>query len=388
MWIIVLLCSLFAFAACGELELDSSQAQPQLNAIEPLATGNDLALIPILNERQFEQPIELTQLPDDTFLVAEQRGSLTRFWLDDGELQQQSMLDLTDTVRFRGEEGLLSFALDPNLARRPYIYVYYSPNEGRMTRLSRFCLAQDLALRESELVILEIPQPYSNHNGGAIRFGPDGMLYLGVGDGGSANDPQNNGQNLSTLLGAILRIDVRSIDLETTYRIPDDNPFVGRGDARDEIFAYGLRNLWRMAFDSVSGELRVADVGQNRVEEIAVVRSGENHGWRIFEGNECFTSQSDCDALTDHTPPVATYTHDEGCSVTGGEVYRGRALPQLVGHYFFADYCSGRIWSYSPQGDTVELLQIDERIASFGVDRDGELYLLIFRGPILKLVAE
>ena len=347
-----------------------------------------LTVAPILDGYQFNQPIEMLVLPDGSFLVAEQRGSITRFVVEDGEIRQFGILDLTDAVSFGGEQGLLSMALDPTLEREPYLYVYYSPREAPVTRLSRFLLVQGTALPASEVLILEVRQPYPNHNGGAIRFGPDGMLYLGIGDGGAANDPEGHGQNLGTLLGTIIRIDVYRTDAAAPYRIPPDNPFVDIAGARPEIFAWGLRNPWRMAFDSKTGDLWVGDVGQNRVEEIAIVRSGENHGWNVFEGNECFRSNDDCEALPGAVAPVATYTHDDGCSVTGGEVYRGRTIPQLHGHYIFGDYCSGNIWSVAPDGSMELQLELDQRIVSFARDNDGEIYVLIFNGPILKLVAE
>ena len=353
-----------------------------------------LGLRPILGGHQFHQPIEMLELPDGSFLVAEQRGYITRFVEDTGEVEQFGILDLTESITFRGEQGLLSMALHPDYEDNPFLFVYYSPRGESMTRLSRFRIVQGQAFVEAELVIIEIPQPYSNHNGGAIRFGPDGMLYLGLGDGGAANDPQGHGQNRETLLGTIIRIDVNDIDTATPYRIPTDNPFLGIAGVRPEIWAYGLRNPWRMTFDPVTDLLWVADVGQDRVEEVIIVRAGENHGWNVFEGHECFRSEDDCAALTDAVRPVGSYGHDEGCSVTGGMVYRGKALPHLQGVYLFGDFCSGTIWGLRPD-DNAEtgwaretILGSDELIASFAVDDDGEVYVLVFGGPILKLVAE
>ena len=372
------------------------QAQPaaaQQQVVEQPAQSLP-TLQPILGGHQFHQPIELLELPDGSLLVAEQRGYITRFDDDDGEAKQFGTLDLTESIEFRGEQGLLSMALDPNLDHKPFLYVYYSPRGESITRLSRFRFVQGLVLPASELVIIEIPQPYSNHNGGAIRFGPDGMLYLGVGDGGAANDPHGHGQNRETLLGTIIRIDVNDIDTSTPYRIPTDNPFLGVGGVRPEIWAWGLRNPWRMAFDSETGLLWVGDVGQDRVEEIAVVQAGENHGWNVFEGDECFRGDDQCSELSDAVPPIATYGHDEGCSVTGGMVYRGEALPQLSGVYIFGDFCSGTIWGLWPD-DSEEtgwaravILETDSLIASFAVDSDGEVYVLVFGGPILKLTPE
>ena len=356
--------------------------------VEPSVGNLSLSVRPILGGYQFDFPIEMLQLADGSFLVAELRGYITRFVEEDGEIAQFGVLDLTEAVLFRGEQGLLSMALHPNLEREPYLYVYYSPRSDGVSRLSRFLLVQGAALPASELIILEVDQPYPNHNGGAVRFGPDGMLYLGFGDGGAANDPHGHGQNRETLLGTIIRIDVNEIDASTPYRIPPDNPFVGVEGVRPEIYAWGLRNPWRMAFDSETGELWVGDVGQNRREEIAIVRAGENHGWNVFEGDECFGAQEDCDALGDAVAPVATYGRDRGCSVTGGEVYRGRAIPQLNGHYIFGDYCSSNIWTITPDGSMELRLELDDRIASFAADNEGEVYVLVFNGPIFKIVAE
>lgn len=372
----------------------SAPDEPQSEAAPADAESVTVALRPILGGHQFHQPIEMLALSDGSLLVAEQRGYITRFVEDDGEVKQFGILDLTESITFRGEQGLLSMALHPDYEDNPFLFVYYSPRDESVTRLSRFRIVQGQAFVESELVIIEIPQPYSNHNGGAIRFGPDGMLYLGLGDGGAADDPQGHGQNRETLLGTIIRIDVNDTDTSTPYRIPTDNPFLGIAGVRPEIWAWGLRNPWRMAFDPATGLLWVGDVGQDRVEEIAIVQAGENHGWNVFEGDECFRSDNDCAALTDAVAPVGTYGHDEGCSVTGGMVYRGRALRHLEGVYIFGDYCSGTIWGLR-QDDSAEtgwardvILESGELIASFGVDDDGEMYVLVFGGPILKLIAE
>ena len=353
-----------------------------------------LALQPILGGYQFQQPMELLPLADGSFLIAEQRGYITRFIDDDGEVEQFGVLDLTESTSFGGEQGLLSIALHPEFESDPFLFVYYSPRGTNTSRLSRFRIVQGMSVPATELVIIEIPQPYSNHNGGAIRFGPDGMLYLGIGDGGSANDPQRNGQNRATLLGTIIRIDVNDIDTATPYRVPTDNPFLGIAEVRPEIWAYGMRNPWRMAFDPESGQLWAGDVGQNQVEEIIIVEAGDNHGWNVFEGDACFRGDEACEDLNDAVPPVATYGHDEGCSVTGGVVYRGKALPFMDGVYIFGDYCSGTIWGLWPDDSSETgwtrdvLLEVDEPIASFGVDNDGEVYVLTFNGPILKLVPE
>ena len=337
-----------------------------------------------LDGRTFEQPIELLAWPGGGLLVAEQRGGVS-LYLDDGSVR--GILDLSERAVFRGEQGLLSVALDPEFAEHPFLYVWYSPRGTNIARLSRFPVDGTLADPDRELTILEVPQPYPNHNGGALRFGPDGMLYLGIGDGGAANDPHNHGQDRSTLLGTIIRIDVRGASTQYPYRVPPDNPLLGVAGVRPEIYAWGMRNPWRMSFDPQTGALWVADVGQNRVEEVGIVAPGGNHGWNVFEGTECFGRDEDCAAL-DHIPPLAEYGHDLGCSVTGGVVYRGAELPWLQGAYLFADYCSGRVWALEQINGAWqmrELAQLDAQIASFGINAEGEVYLLAFRAPILRL---
>ena len=355
----------------------SDQTQPPTEEIE---------FVEALDGRSFEQPIELLAWPDGGLLVAEQRGGISLYRAD-GSVR--GVLDLSERVVFRGEQGLLSVALDPEFADHPYLYVWYSPRGTNLARLSRFPVEGTQANPDRELIILEVEQPFSNHNGGAVRFGPDGMLYLGIGDGGAANDPYEHGQNAQTLLGTIIRIDVRGATTQYPYRIPPDNPLLGVAGVRPEIFAWGMRNPWRMAFDSETAALWYADVGQDRVEEVGIAAPGGNHGWNVFEGTECFGRGEDCAAL-DHVPPLAEYRHDLGCSVTGGVVYRGSELPWLDGAYLFADYCSGRVWALELGGEgwaMRELAQLDAQIASFGVDADGEVYLLAFRAPILRLRA-
>ena len=353
----------------------------------------EIEFVEALDGRSFEQPIELLAWPGDGpddatggLLVAEQRGGIS-LYAADGSVR--GVLDLSEQVVFRGEQGLLSVALDPDFADHPYLYVWYSPRGTNLARLSRFPVEGTQANPSRELIILEVEQPFTNHNGGAVRFGPDGMLYLGIGDGGAANDPRGHGQNAQTLLGTIIRIDVRGASAQYPYRIPPDNPLLGVAGVRPEIFAWGMRNPWRMSFDPETGALWYADVGQDRVEEVGIAAPGGNHGWNVFEGSECFGRDEDCAAL-DHIPPLAEYRHDLGCSVTGGVVYRGAELPWLQGAYLFADFCSGRVWALEARGEgwqMRELAQLDARIASFGVDAAGEVYLLTFRAPILRLRA-
>ena len=303
-----------------------------------------MRFVEALGGRRFERPIEAVPYPGGRVLIAEQSGLVLLLNATSGE--GVTFLDLRQRVsRDSNEEGLLSVALDPEFAANGRLYAYYSVEGGsRRTRLSRFSIAGDVADPASELVILEVAQPFSNHNGGSVRFGPDGMLYLGLGDGGSGGDPMGNGQNLGTLLGAVLRLDVSEASEATPYRVPADNPFVGAAGARPEIWALGLRNPWRMAFDTATGELWLADVGQSDIEEVDIVVRGRNYGWNRLEVNDCFQPRSGCDR-SGTVAPVASYDHREGCSVSGGVVYRGAAVPELVDAYVYGDFCSGRVWA-------------------------------------------
>jgi glucose/arabinose dehydrogenase len=290
------------------------------------------------------------------------------------------------------EEGLLGLAFDPDYSRNGYFYVYYSAAGPRRTVLSRFNIRSgdsEIADPASELVLMEIDQPYSNHNGGQLAFGPDGYLYIGVGDGGSGGDPHGNGQNRNTLLGKILRIDVSNSSAGEKYRIPADNPFTGMSSTRNEIWAFGLRNPWRFSFDRETGILWAADVGQNQWEEIDIITKGANYGWNIMEGTHCFAPTSNCDR-TGLTLPVFEYEHSHGCSITGGYVYRGTTLQSLIGFYIYGDFCSGKIWAMSFNNNTVEqnILLTDSSldITSFGEDSAGNLYILSRQGGIYTFV--
>jgi glucose/arabinose dehydrogenase len=318
----------------------------------------------------------------------------------DGTLQTAPFLDIRDRVNALGsEQGLLSVAFPPDYASKGYFYVNYTDSDGD-TVVARYRLAgadtPDQADPASEQVLLRVTQPYGNHNGGQIAFGPDGFLYIGMGDGGAAGDPQNYAQRPGELLGSMLRIDVETNPDEATYLVPPDNPFVDDPDYAPETWATGVRNPWRFSFDTATDDMYMADVGQNELEEINVQPAsggGENYGWRCFEGTTEFDfSAPPCDdpAFRETlTMPVAEYSHDLGCSVTGGFVYRGEAFPALQGIYFYADYCSGRVWGLRQAGDsweTAQLLNTDYRIATFGVDEAERLYILsIGGGELLEL---
>jgi glucose/arabinose dehydrogenase len=327
----------------------------------------------------FSAPTHITHAGDGSgrFFVVEQEGTIRV--IDDGVVQETPFLDITERVDAGGERGLLSVAFPPGYADKGYFYVDYTDLNGD-TKISRFRVSDNpnIADPTSEQVILGIAQPYPNHNGGQLAFGPDGYLYIGMGDGGSGGDPENRAQNLGVLLGKILRIDVESG--ADPYAIPPDNPFVGNANARDEIWAYGLRNPWRFAFDAATGDLYIADVGQERVEEIdfqpASSNGGENYGWNIMEGDECYEAET-CDT-SGLTMPIHTYLRIGGnCSVTGGDVYRGDAYPTMQGVYIYADYCSGTFWGLQRGAngwENVELYRGNLSITSFGNDEAGNLY--------------
>ena len=332
-----------------------------------------------------------------------------------GEVTELALfLDLTKQVsESHNEEGLLGLAFDPAFQQNGLFFVYYSASGPRRSVLSRFAVSGNdasMADKDSELVILQIPQPAGNHNGGQLAFGPDGYLYVGLGDGGRGGDPFGNGQDLGTLLGSILRIDVSEASPDRPYTVPGDNPFVGTAGALGEIWAYGLRNPWRFSFDpgygdsessdsesgdSETGQLWVGDVGQNNREEIDLVKKGLNYGWNAMEGTACFSPKTKCDQ-TGLEMPVAEYGREGGCSIIGGYVYRGRLIPSLYGAYVFGDFCSGSVWGIRlPWGmlnegaEPEHLLLVDSNlnITSFGVDQAGEIYVLSRDTGIYKLVA-
>jgi len=360
-----------------------------------------LAVDRVFTGLDFKRLTNLEQPEDGSgrFFVTEQ-GGLIRVFPNRSDVTQASVyLDLTAQVSEKhNEEGLLGMTFDPKFKDNGFFYVYYSASTPRRSVISRFSASiadSNLADLDSELVILEIPQPAGNHNGGQLSFGPDGYLYIGVGDGGRGGDPFGNGQNTGTLLGAILRIDVSSARVGKRYKIPPSNPLANTEGVRGEIFAYGLRNPWRFSFDMAhderiqaqsetnepqeSVEIWVGDVGQNLWEEIDLVRIGLNYGWSEMEGSHCFLLRTNC-LNSSLELPVHEYGREDGCSVTGGYVYRGTRLPFLTGVYVFGDFCSGKIWGMRYDGTSVtyKLLLEDSRlnISSFGQDLEGEVYVL------------
>jgi uncharacterized repeat protein (TIGR03806 family) len=321
--------------------------------------------------------------------VVQQPGQVVRFANDPAVNSLSTFIDISGRVTYGGEQGLLGLAFHPDYANNGFVYLSYTGQgtNGLESRVSRFKLNGQVLDPNSEQIVLRLDQPYSNHNGGQIAFGPDGYLYIGFGDGGSGGDPQGNGQNTGTLLGAMLRIDVGD-GTSGTYSIPPGNPFVSGGGA-PEIYAWGLRNPWRWSFDSQTGELWVGDVGQNAYEEIDKLEVGKNYGWNIMEGLHCYSPSSGCNQAG-LTLPVAEYDHTQGVAVTGGYVYRGTEVPALQGLYIYGDYGSGKIWALvqgNNQYSAMQLIDTAYYIPSFAQAHDGELYVLDMGGAIYKIQA-
>jgi glucose/arabinose dehydrogenase/sugar lactone lactonase YvrE len=336
------------------------------------------------------RPIVLTHAGDgsDRIFLATQHGVVHVFPNDDAAKQTKVFLDITDRVRYddnTNEEGFLGLAFHPRYRETGEFFVFYTPKKEKLVNVvSRFRVSKDDPDRadpDSEEEILRFTKPYWNHDGGTICFGPDGMLYITHGDGGAANDPHDNGQNLNSLLGKVLRIDIDRKDAGRNYAIPNDNPFAGKNGARPEIWAYGLRNVWRMAFDRKTGKLWAADVGQNLYEEVNIIDRGGNYGWNRRESFHPFGPKG-VGVNKDMIDPIWEYHHDVGKSITGGSVYRGKKLPELDGHYIYGDYVTTKIWALKydeAKGRVVANRPIKDRgrpILSFGEDESGEVYLL------------
>ena len=371
-------CSAFAtlaMAACAPAQDRPAPAANRLH-LQRVASGLD-------------RPVHIAAPAGDSRLfIVEQTGRIRI--LSNGRLLAAPFLDLSRRVSSGSERGLLSVAFHPRFASNRMLFVNYTDRSGD-TRVERYRVGSDPNVVDpaSGTLVLHVRQPYSNHNGGHILFGPDGMLYVAMGDGGSGGDPQNHGQNLGSLLGKLLRLDV---DRGEPYAIPPDNPF-GRDDgARKEIWAYGLRNPWRIAFDSSAGLLFIGDVGQNAWEEIdvaPVAMAGVNYGWARMEGRHCFRPRT-CDPKG-MRPPAVEYPSSEGCTVIGGLVYRGTRMPKLNGHYFYADHCRGWIRSFRYQdGRAIDARRwnIEESLSptSFGTDDAGELLVASLSGEVFRIV--
>ena len=385
--------------------VETVAAEPPAIALVPAFPG-----LPAL-----EEPIGLVEVPEhDLFLIVLQEGRVLAVprngpWSAPRTVHDQRQR--TSTVYY--EEGLLAVALAPDFARNGYVYAYYSANpapDAYVSRLVRFGTTGEGATfafdAASELLILEVEQVNGYHNGGALLFGPDGMLWLGIGDGGTIQapgsttaiqgDPLGHGQNLETLLGTVVRIDVRGATADAPYAIPPDNPFRDREDARPEVWAYGLRNPWRMSLDRATGVLWAGDAGEKRREEVDIVRAGGNYGWNTLEGTLCFSPDEGCERAG-LLPPVHEYDHDDGCAIVGGHVYRGEAIPALRGWYVFTDYCHSRIRAIpaarAAAGEAVAPLFLWERgpnaVVSFAEDAAGELYVVSQHGArIYRVIAD
>lgn len=366
--------ALFIGAACVASIATAAPVTPPEPAIE-LVVGN------------LQNPTIIANAGDGSnrLFIGEQRGMI---WIWNGaQLLATPFLDISDRLIVGSEQGLLGLAFPPDFGTSGYFYVHYSANPTGDTVVSRFSVlagSPDQADPASEQAVLRVAQPFSNHNGGMLAFGPDGMLYLGLGDGGSGGDPGDRAQNLDVLLGKVLRIDPQGDDFPAdptrNYAIPPANPFVGVPGA-DEIWAYGVRNPWRFSFDRATGDLLIGDVGQNAWEEIdhqpSTSGGGENYGWRCYEGNHSY-NLSGCGPPEDYVAPILEYPHSQGCSVTGGYRYRGTEFPNLYGTYLYGDYCTGTIWGATDDGGTWSsspLLSSLLNISTFGEDEQGELYV-------------
>ena len=399
----VLLAALLLLSACrAEPQAGPSPASPSPTggASPTIEPGGDrfnpkavrLQLRPVADG--FASPLLVTNAGDGSgrLFVVQQVGRIQV--VRGGRVIEEPFLDIDALVVAGGEQGLLGLAFHPDFESNGRFFVNYT-DRGGDTVIAEYRAApgSDRADPDSARVLLRINQPYSNHNGGDVVFGPDGYLYSGMGDGGSAGDPHGNGQRLDTLLGKMLRIDV---DRGSPYGIPEDNPFVGRSGARPEIWAYGLRNPWRFSFDRETDDLWIGDVGQGDQEEIDVIRTGRraglNFGWNVMEGTECFSPPEGCEPKG-MVRPVAVYPTGIGCAVVGGHVYRGARFPALQGGYFFADFCAGDIFALDAarpsRREPVILLDTEHAISSFGENEEGELFVTDLRGgQVLQVTGE
>ena len=372
--------------------------QPTTIIQDSTGTGSGTLAAKVVNaypKLTFSSPVEYTYANDGTnrVFVVEQAGRIRVFENDMNATSAGTYLDIRSKVSFGGEMGLLGLAFHPDFKQNGFFYVNYTKNNPRETIVSRYKATSANASTvdpASEVILFRFEQPYSNHNGGKVLFGPDGYLYVATGDGGSGGDPQNNGQNRSSWLGKILRVDVNSTE-KGQYGIPKDNPFKSNTNGyREEIFAYGLRNPWRISFDE-KGQLWAGDVGQNKIEEVDIITKGGNYGWRVKEANADYNAKENNVNEANLIDPIWQYTHDRGdVSITGGVVYRGSANPALRGKYIYADYASGRVWALTQNGSKTatnqEIATSVGAISAFGEDQKNELYLCdLGSGKILKL---
>ena len=364
-------------------------------------SGQHVGLERAYSQLRFDRPVAITGAGDHSgrLFVVEQAGIVRWFSQSDENPTAKVFLDISNQISRRGnEEGLIGFAFHPDFKNNGFLFCHYSADQTRTGKrqiasnvISRFKISSDSDIVDpnSEEIILTVEQPYANHNGGTLAFGKDGYLYYSLGDGGFRDDPNGNGQKLSSMLGAINRIDVDSTTSGKAYAIPQDNPFVNEDNAAPELYAIGLRNVWRFSFDRQTGELWAADVGQEKIEEVNIVESGGNYGWNRFEANDDFKTETKL-AIDRHDKPIAWYGHQWGGSITGGHVYRGNKYPELNGSYFFGDYMTGNMWRTRKDESRTYQTELVRRtgrsIASFGEDDEGELFLLSFDGGIYRVV--
>jgi glucose/arabinose dehydrogenase len=381
-------------AACGG-NSPSAPSQPGGTPSAECAAGSVVSGTPNLQATLvtsgLQDPLDLQVAPGDRsrMFVVEQAGRIRI--VRSGALVAAPFLDIVARVGSGGERGLLGLAFHPQYASNGRFFVNYTDRSGD-THISEFRGSGDTADPSSERELMFVRQPFANHNGGGLAFGPDGMLFIALGDGGSSGDPMRNGQSLGTRLGKLLRIDVNTA---SPFGIPSDNPFLGRAGALPEIYAFGLRNPWRFSFDRTTGDLYIGDVGQNAFEEVDVEaaprRGGQNFGWNVMEGTHCFQPASGCDT-TGLTQPVLDYPRSRGASVTGGVVYRGCRMPGYAGVYFYGDYVSGFVGSFRLSGGaateqrewTTQLRGV-RNPSAFGVDLDGEIYVVEYGGSVFRI---
>lgn len=387
---------LLTVGLAASLALTAAAQEAEDAPITQRESAPDPALVQLVDVATgLQNPLYVTHAGDESgrVFIVEQTG---RIWvLENDTVLETPFLDLSDIVSQNAltsysERGLLGLAFSPDYANDGTFWVNYTDDARGTTYIARYRVSDDpnIADKDSGLVIFSIEQPFPNHNGGHMAFGPDGYLYVAMGDGGAAGDPLQAGQDLGQLLGKILRLDVVGQD---AYTVPESNPFVNDANAAPEIWAYGVRNPWRFSFDRATGDLYIADVGQNLWEEVnfqpAESTGGENYGWNIFEGGHPYAMGTPPENMV---YPIVEYDHSSGghCSVTGGYVYRGEALPDLQGVYLFGDFCSGQIWATYLQTDglwmTIPFMDFDFPISSFGEDADGELYVVDYSGTVKR----
>ena len=378
-------------AGCGGGDDDETTARATTSVEPSETTGSGGGGVALERVGEFDQPTYVAQAPGSNDLYVVERPGRLRI-VRDGQTLERPALDLIGEVSDEGEQGLLSVAFDPDFASSRLLYVYFTGSDQDQ-HVVEFKAGDDGIVEEgSRREVLRMDDFASNHNGGLLLFGPDGHLYIGTGDGGSADDPERNGQDLGSLLGKILRIDPRRSG-DQPYRVPRDNPFVDRAGARPEVYSYGLRNPWRFSFDRENRALSIGDVGQSTLEEVDYTPAGEargaNFGWSAFEGTERFNQDQQAPGAVS---PIFTYGRDEGCSITGGYVVRDPTLPSLTGRYIYGDYCAGELRSFVPsvagaRGDRPLGLEVSS-LSSFGEDAAGHIYATSLDGPVFRLVGE